>query len=563
MARAYAIIDKKTNAFLFTSAAFDAEDVREKVEMSEETELWISGEDERDESLQAELNASMELKKAQDDFFSSMSHDIRTPMNAIVGMTAIAKKHIDEKSRVMDSLDKIEAASTHLLSLINEVLDMSRMNSDQMILEEKPFSLSDLLHETLSLIRPQADKKGHELTLKTEDILYENLLGDSMRIRQIFVNILSNAVKYTDEKGKIEVSLREEKIDAEKVNLIFACQDNGIGMSEEFIERIFRPFERAMDTRISKVEGTGLGMSIVKQLVEKMDGKIEIESALGKGTLVTITLPLIYDTTVPSYENLRGRKVLILEKNEELKRRYRDYLSEAEVKAEFADSFTKAIEDLVDADVKEEHVDAFIIGKEYESTGNIYEIGSYLHQIDPELSVLLSNEDDWTSIEYRANRNHIRGFIPQPFFKKSLLRVLNEHLKKEDEEEKAFDLGNQRVLVVEDNLINRLIAKELLESIAAEVEVAENGLEGLNAYLAHEANYYHLILMDVQMPVMDGYEAVRKIREADKEDAKSIRILGMSANAFAEDVRKAKEAGMDGYLLKPLDIHKFMQEVSK
>ena len=321
MGKAYAIIDcgDGRREILLATPGFDVLSVNQKIALSDERQIWISGIDPleaENETLRQRLREAEDANAAKETFLSNMSHDIRTPMNAIVGMTALAQKHIDEKARVIDALDKIETASAHLLSLINDVLDMSRINSGRMQIATEQFSLSDLLHDLLTIVRPQAVQKKHTLTFRTGEILRENLYGDPLRLRQIFVNLVNNAVKYTPDGGKIRL-LVEEKMQEDCCVLIFHCEDNGVGMSEAFLRRIYQPFERVQSSTASQIEGTGLGMSIVKKLIEAMGGSIEIQSKLGEGTAVTVSIPMRYEDVAIDASFLREKRLLILEADRE------------------------------------------------------------------------------------------------------------------------------------------------------------------------------------------------------------------------------------------------------
>ena len=561
----YAVIQMENGApsVLFHTPDFDQKAVSEKMDLSDGKQLWISGGDapfQEHEDLLRRLQEAEEANLAKETFLSNMSHDIRTPMNAIIGMTALAKRHIDEKNRVADALDKIEVAGGHLLSLINDVLDMSRINSGRMRLVEEPFSISDLLHDILSIIRPQVEQKGHSFQFSVGEIAFESLIGDPLRLRQIYVNIINNAVKYTPDGGKIAVSVSQEA-QGEKQALIFQCRDNGIGMTEEFLQRIFVPFERVNTSTISKIEGTGLGMSIVKKLIENMNGEIGIESAPGKGTAVTIKIPMAYQELKVDQSNLEKKRLLIIEADEALQATYRRYLDEFSLQYAIVASSDDAISALTDADFCSAPFDAVIIGSQVKHVGSIFDLSAYLKKAYGQLTVILISEHDWNDIEYHANRSGIEHFIPVPFFRKSLINGLNQALQQSDGREDFFgspDLTGKHILLTEDNDINREIALELLHVTNAETDAAINGQEAVDRYLQSPEGYYDLILMDIQMPVMDGYEAVRRIRASGRNDAASIKILAMTANAFAEDIAKARAAGMNGHLAKPIDIHAFM-----
>ena len=556
MAQGYAFRNEKGE--IFSGPGFDLERVREEVPLGEGT-LLISGEDPKKEieGLEQKLEEARAMAAAKDRFLASMSHDIRTPMNAIVGMTSLAKKHIDEKARIADALNKIETASSHLLSLINDVLDMSRINSGRISFSKEPFSVSDLLHDLLTIAEPQMKGKGHDWSLDLGEVFEENLIGDVLRLRQVYVNIISNAVKYTPAGGQIDLSVWEEKR-GDRCALCFCCKDNGMGMSQDFLGRIFEPFERVRNNAVNQIEGTGLGMSIVKNIVEAMEGTIGIESEEGKGTSVTIQIPMAYEEKSVDISALSGKGILILEKDEKQRELFSRYLGERSLRYRLASSAQEAIDAITEAGFLGEDYQVAILGQEQEE-GDIFDMASYLHKAHPEMVLVLVRRDDWAQVEYRAERCGIHHFIPAPFFRKSLLNGLNEALKEQGQGTGSAsypNLAGKHILLVEDNLINREIAKELLGLTGADIETAENGQEAVEAFEKRGEGYFALILMDVQMPVMDGYEATRLIREKEKG---SVPIYAMTANTFAEDIEKARAAGMNGHIAKPIDIQALMQ----
>ena len=528
-----------------------------KLSLTEQNELLLR----ENEALRRQLVEAQNANMAKEAFLSNMSHDIRTPMNAIVGMTALAKKHIDEKGRVCDALDKIEIASSHLLSLINDVLDISRINSGRMSITEELFSLGDLLHETLTLVRPQAEQRRHSFHFDAENIFAESLYGDALRLRQIYVNIISNALKYTPDGGKIDVSVSQEEAD-DRCVLLFRCRDNGIGMSEDFLNRIFDPFERVTTSTLSGVEGTGLGMSIVKKLIDSMGGTITIESAPGEGTCVTVRLPLRYEAEKIDAAPLAGKRLLIVEADEGMQQLYRSYLGEFGLSFTIVSSSSEAVAAITEADFRGEDFSCAVLGRSVGQGGDVFELASYLHKAEGALTLVLISDLNWTEVEYHANRSGISAFIPIPFFRKSLINGLSRSLESADEGERVSaipDLSGRRILLAEDNDINREIACEILAATNAAVDTAANGAEALERFLSSDLGTYDLILMDIQMPVMDGYTAVRQIRAADRADARSIPIYAMTANAFAEDIARARACGMNGHIAKPIDVTLLMQ----
>lgn len=556
MKEEYAVTDG--SSILYRTAGFRDELVTETVPLSGGKELRICGQDRKE--LMHQLQEAEASVAAKDAFLNNMSHDIRTPMNAIVGLTLLAKMHLDETARVSDALDKIETASNHLLSLINNVLDMSRINSGRMKITPEFFALNDLIHDIMTILRPQAEKKNQNMKLATGDIPAETLFGDVLRLRQIFVNIINNAIKYTNEGGSVLVNFSEE-VQGEICKLIFVCEDNGVGMSPEFLERIFDPFERVENTTVSQIEGTGLGMSIVKKLLETMGGTIDVRSRVGQGTAITVSIPLEYRQEELRSEKLRGKRLIILEGSEAIRQTYLRYLGELEVMPVFTDSAGETLDALADADISGELFNALIIGNDC-GTEDKLDIAAYLHKSKPDLPIILISDDSWEEIGYRAEHSGIVSFIPLPLFRSSLVNGLAGALEENADPESASafpDLNGKRILLVEDNPINQEIAREILSMTGAEIDLAENGREAADVFIASENGWYSLILMDVQMPVMDGYKATEAIRALSRPDAQTIPIYAMTANTFAEDIAKAYEAGMNGHIAKPIDINALIQ----
>ncbi len=507
--------------------------------------------------LQQALQAANAAVEAKSTFLSNMSHDIRTPMNAIIGMTSIAQNHLDEKSRVQDCLDKIQTASSHLMNLINDVLDMSRIDSGRATINEEHFSLADLVHDLTVLLRPLAEKKKQLLTVDVEAIEHEALLGDVLYLRQVFVNIINNAIKYTEDGGEIHVSFAEVPgANPLQVNLLFSCRDNGIGMTPEFLQRIFLPFERAGNTTTSRVEGTGLGMAITHSLIEQMNGSIQVESEVGKGSLFTIQLPLSIGSAEEAAQPLTGQTVLAVESDPAQAALLERYIEQAGGKTLLVGSDTQAVEAITQAQFEKTPFSAILLGSHMTESA-VLDLAAYLRgQVGKEIPILLVSEQDWGKMEYTAHRAGITGFVPCPLFKSRLLQALCAGAGEEEQDSQEADFTGMHILLVEDNELNREIALELLGETGAQVDPAENGQLALEAFQASEENYYHLILMDVQMPVMDGYEATRRIRALPREDASRVCIAAMTANAFVEDIKKTRAAGMNEHLSKPVDIDK-------
>ena len=540
--------------------------------LDEDHELWVLGGPDGHVEELFRMNAELELalreaeeaNQAKSRFLSNMSHDIRTPMNAIVGMTAIALSHIDEKARVQDCLSKIQTASSHLMSLVNDVLDMSRIDSGRMTLNQEDFSLADLLHDAAVLLRPQAAQKEQDLAFHTGGIREEHLTGDPLRLRQILVNIIGNAIKYTQAGGSIQVELSQRPAGADTVWLDFSCRDNGIGMSQEFLGRIFLPFERVRSGAVSKIEGTGLGMSIVKKLVDSMGGQISVESREGAGSRFTVALPLAVsrkDRREPALP--AGQTVLVAESQEERAGQIMDCLRDSGLEPVRLDSGLEAVTRLTEARYEKQMPCALLLGQELADMQPL-DLAAHVRQLaGASFPILLVSEDDWALIEYRATRAGVSAFVPCPLFRSRLLDTLSSVTAGSGENSSTLggpdeDYSGSRVLLVEDNELNQEIAMELLGMTGVQVEVAGDGAQALEKFRQSPEGYYDIIFMDVQMPVMDGYEATRQIRRLSREDAGGVWIVAMTANAFVEDVRQARQAGMNEHISKPVDVDRLL-----
>lgn len=518
------------------------------------------------EQINAKLTQALEAaeaaNRAKSAFLSNMSHDIRTPMNAILGMASIALSHIDEKARVQDCLLKIQTASTHLMSLVNDVLDMSRIDSGRMTINEEVFSLADLVHDIAVIVRPQAQQKGQNLQIEIGQIDRERLLGDPLRLRQIAVNIIGNAVKYTQEGGEIRVRLQQRSGEKsasgeETVWLDFSCEDNGIGMSSEFLEKVFLPFERVRNTTISKIEGTGLGMAIVKNLVEQMGGRIEVESKEGVGSRFVVTLPFAVSGEDKRAVFVAGSTVLIAGNRQDENRQLSEYLVESGLEPVCITAGLEAVTYLTEAQYEGRMPCAMLLGQELADMPSL-ELAVHVRQLaGSDFPILLVSEEDWAQIEYRAQRAGVNAFVPCPLFKSRLLETLSGLLqanrKEETDNAVQMDYSKYRALLVEDNELNQEIAVELLALTGIQVEMADNGARALELFAASPEGHFDIIFMDIQMPVMDGYEATRRIRALQRQDAKNVWIVAMTANAFVEDIRLSREAGMNEHCSKPVD----------
>lgn len=554
-------------------------------EYIEKLEQSIERLEQKNALLQEALAAAEEAGRAKSRFLSSMSHDIRTPMNAIMGMTAIALSHIDEKARVQDSLQKIRTAGSHLMSLVNDVLDMSRINSGRLSLGEERFSLADLVHDVAVILRPQAAQKKQKLHIEIGRILCEDLTGDPLRLRQILVNIIGNAVKYTQVGGDIRVSFAQREGEPKEaplspeaahalaagdiVWLDFLCEDNGMGMSPEFLERIFQPFERARGTAAGKIEGTGLGMSIVKNLTDRMGGRIRVESKEGEGSRFLVQLP--FPAAQPEQGRagmFSGQTVLVGEKKKERAAQFVGCMKDSGLTAVVKAGGLELVTWLTEARYEERMPCALLLGEELTDMP-VLEVASHVRQLAGDaFPIVLVSEADWTQMEYRAVRAGISAFVPCPLFPSRLMETLSRLLFCGNGQDngpagRETDYSGHRVLLVEDNELNQEIAMELLAMTGVQVETADNGAEAAEKFAASPEGYFELIFMDIQMPVMDGYEASRQIRRMNRADAAGVWIVAMTANAFVEDIRLSREAGMNEHVSKPVDPERLREILRK
>jgi signal transduction histidine kinase/DNA-binding response OmpR family regulator len=544
---------KKRSVMLFTN------DITKRKQSELETQ----------KALKDAFEIATSANNAKSDFLSKISHDIRTPMNTIVGMTTIAGAHIDEKERVEDCLRKIDIASQHLLDLINEVLDMSKIESGKMSINEDTVNISDLIDKLVTMLRPRAEKKNQEFKVRISNIEHENVIGDELRLQQVFNNLLSNAVKYTHENGKIELTIRE--IDTNYIgmaNYEFVFRDNGIGMTQEFIEKIFDPFTREEDSRTSKIKGTGLGMAITKQIVNMMHGTIEVRSKLNEGSEFTVNIFFkLPENNDAKLDKLRGRSVLVIDdKSAEETCRILRSMGMCPITALSCDEALELIEKMGD---KSDELFAVIADWKLPDRDGIETTRELKRVLKPDIPVIIASGYDWSEVEHDGKEAGAAGFVSKPLFKSRLIPMFMTYTDSPNEEEKRVsimeqaDFSGRRILLAEDNEINMEIAVEILSYTNAEIDTAENGKEAFEKVRDHEPGYYQMVLMDVQMPVMNGYEAARKIREIGRPDTDTLPIIACTANAFVEDVNNARKAGMNGHISKPIDFEKLIRTMNR
>lgn len=528
-------------------------------------------ESETRKALQEAFEAANRANQAKSEFLSHMSHDIRTPMNGIIGMTAIAENSLEDKERLRDCLRKISVSSRHLLSLINDVLDMSKIESGKMDLTEEEINLCDLIDTLLAMVRPSAQEKGHELEIHIGQIRHERIVGDSLRIQQAFMNIMSNAIKYTPEGGRIRL-LISEKEGAEvpsgrtRVGCYeFIFEDNGIGMEPEFLNHIFEPFIRAEDTSVRQIQGTGLGMAITRNIVRMMDGDIRVESTPGKGSRFIVTIYLKVQEEAPACE-LEGLRLLVADDDKEACESACHILDSLWMISRGVTSGREALKEIRKASEEGQPYFGVLLDWHMPEMDGIQAAEAIRQAAGEGLRIILTSAYDWSDMEGEAQRAGADAFISKPLFRSRLIHLFKNILSAGQEEGKTameqverFDFQGKRVLVAEDNELNMEIATEILKAAGLEVEQAADGKEALTKAKESERGYYDLIFMDIQMPVMNGYEAAAAIRGLGRPDMEQIPIIAMSANAFAEDVQKSREAGMNEHIPKPIDLDQLMR----
>lgn len=526
-------------------------------------------------ALRAAFDAAEAASKAKTDFLSHMSHDIRTPMNGIIGMTAIAATHVDDRERVQDCLKKINLASKHLLSLINEVLDMSKIESGKVNLVEEEFNHSDLIDSLISMTGPQIAEHHHELSVNISGVTHEAVMGDSLRIQKVFTNLMSNAVKYTPDGGKIQLSISEIPSLHEKVGCYeVVFEDNGIGMSEEFMEQIFEPFTRSNDdSYVNKVQGTGLGMAISRNIVRMMSGDIKVESRLGVGSRFTVTMYLkLQDTATVHSDKFVDLDVLVADDDEISLESCCGMLNDLGMRAEGVSTGVEMVEKVVARHQINTDYFACIIDWKMPDMDGIATTRAIRQAVGKDVPIIIISAYDWSDIEQEARTAGANAFISKPLFQSRLVKTFSslmgiDELGGEQEAPlialETIDLTGCRVLLAEDNELNAEIAKEILERTGLTVERAADGIEAADKMDKCEDGYYDMIFMDIQMPRMNGYDATRAIRAMDRNYCRQIPIIAMTADAFAEDVHAAKTAGMNEHIAKPLDLNKLAKILNK
>lgn len=538
--------------------------------------------------------------RAKSEFLSNMSHDIRTPMNAIVGMTAIARAHADNPATVSDSLKKIELSAKHLLGLINDVLDMSKIESGRLALNVAPVSLPDIVENIVGIMQPQVHAKRQDFDVVVRGIRCEDVLADATRLNQVLLNLLSNAHKFTPVGGRI--SLTVEQLDdgagagapvgdadaagtagapadgvaaggaagtapvPGRVRTRFTVRDTGIGMSPAFKEKIFDSFEREDTARVRKIEGTGLGMAITKRIVDEMGGDIAVESEQGVGTTFTVTVDL-ERAGAQEPMALPAWSLLVVDDDRDLCESAAATLEDLGVHAEWVQSGGEAVELVEERSRGAEGFRAVLIDWQMTGMDGIACARAIRARVGSSTPILLISAYDWTEIESEARAAGIDGFVAKPLFRSTLYRALSAVADGPSASSEASapeaDLAGRRVLLAEDNELNWEVARELLGALGLELTWAENGREAVDAFASSEPGAFDAVLMDIRMPEMDGYQATRAIRALPRPDAATVPVIAMTADAFSEDIERARDAGMDAHVAKPIELRELVRTLAR
>ena len=522
-------------------------------------------------ALKEAYRAAENASRAKTEFLSNMSHDIRTPMNAIVGLTAIAGANIENQEKVVECLGKITKSSRHLLGLINEVLDMARIESGKMSLTEEDFNLPELVDNLITMTKTSIDEHHHSFEVHIDHIEHEAVCGDSLRIQQVFVNLMSNAIKYTPDGGHIIFSIREKPNGFSELGCYeFTIEDDGIGMTPEFQKIMFDPFSRADDHRTTKVQGTGLGMAITRNIVHLMNGDIQVDSASNKGTKITVTVYLkLQESKKEQEKELVDLPVLVVDDDRTCCESTVATLEDIGIDGEWVLTGTEAVERCRARHKNNSDYFAVILDWKMPGMDGIETARNIRACVGEDVTIIILTAFEFSEIEEAARSAGVNAFIAKPLFRSRLTATLRQFVfgKKEKnardclEDFANADYSGKRILLVEDNELNREIAIEIIGMTGVEIDVAENGKIAVDKIADAPENWYDLVFMDIQMPIMNGYEATAAIRSLSGARG-HVPIIAMTANAFAEDVQLAKNTGMNEHMAKPLDMHK-LNEILK
>lgn len=524
------------------------------------------------QALQEALMQAQHANQAKTTFLSNMSHDIRTPMNAIIGFSTIAASHIDNKEQVRECLQKVLSSSNHLLSLINDILDMSRIESGKMQLKEQECNISELMHNLVNIIQPQVKAKQLQLFIDTFEVTNEDVILDPLKLNQIFINLLSNAVKYTPAGGSISFRISQKAAFKHGyADYTFTVSDTGIGMSKEFVKQIFEPFTRETTTTLSGIQGTGLGMAITKSIIEMMNGTISVESVPGKGSSFTVTLTVKLQEQNNDADNdleeLKGLRALVVDDDFNICDSVDKMLKNIGLRSEWTTSGREAVFRAERAYQEGDPYHTFIIDWQMPHMNGVDTAKNIRRVVGENVPIIILTAYDWADIEEEARKAGITAFCAKPMFMSDLKNALRSTICAETSEDepiwKPEDFYGKRILLVDDVEMNREIAEFILTGSGFEVECAPDGTDAVSMVRKSPENYYDAILMDVQMPTMDGYEATQTIRAMRRGDVGSIPIIAMTANALEEDKAAALKSGMNDHIAKPIDIHNFFAVLRK
>ncbi len=517
-------------------------------------------------NLQETTKEAESANRAKTEFLSTMSHDIRTPMNAIVGLTTIASRDPNNPELTQDALKKISLASNHLLTLINDILDISKVESGKLTLNSLSFSIVDSFENLVNISQPMVKAKHIDFSFRTHGFVHEWLYADKLRLNQIFTNLLSNALKYTEENGKVSVDIKEMPSEKEGfVKLVYRVEDNGIGMSPEYLEKMYTPFTRATDSRVNTIQGTGLGLTITKRMVDLMGGTIECQSEVGKGTTFTVTIDLEISDKPEEEMVLPPIKVLIVDDDEILLKTAEDTLKSLGAETFIANSGKQALE-MIKENKKDQYKVVILDWKMPDMNG--VEVANKIKEVGGDIPIILISAYDWSEIEKEAKDAGIDGFIFKPLFRSKIYKKIVDLLSKDESKDAPVDEGeifnDTIILVVEDNDINYEIISTLLGMHGILCERAENGKIAYEKIKDNgQDEPYDLIFMDIQMPVMNGLDATRAIRKLDFDYARNVPIIAMTADAFSENITECIQAGMNAHIAKPIDINLVLAEIRK
>ena len=506
--------------------------------------------------------------RAKTDFLSTMSHDIRTPMNAIIGLTTIAGKNVQDTQTVKDSLKKINLASNHLLTLINDILDISKVESGKLTLSPVTFSIVESAENLVNISQPMVREKNIDFNFHINRMEHEYLYADQLRINQIFINLLSNAIKYTQPGGRVCVDMKEEAAEDPKyVRFTYIVADTGMGMSPEFMARMYQPFSRQTDSRVNSIQGTGLGLAITRQMVELMNGTIDCQSELNVGTTFTVTLDIPIADRLVDDMVLEPVDVLLVDDDEVLLETAKDTLVSIGARPEVASSGAMALEMTVARHRRGQDYRIIIVDWKMPDMDGVEIARRIRAEVGEDVPILIISAYDWSDIEAEARAAGVNGFVSKPLFKSTLYEKINALLGIEtethDQEDDDTDIAGMRILVAEDNDVNWEIISMLLQMHGIESERAANGQLAVDRMREAAPGEFDLIFMDIQMPVMNGLEAAKAIRKLEKPCAANIPIIAMTADAFSENVAECLEAGMNGHIAKPIDMKLVLKEIRR